>query len=93
MHAARAMKVAAEEGDWDRVIEIQRQRDQALRMFFEAPVEAAEASTVETGIREILAVDRRVLELSQARMQTLSGRLEQLHQGRKARQAYADHTG
>lgn len=80
---------SAREGEWTTVIEQEAQRQKVMHEFFSKKVSVREAEIVAAGIRQILDIDKQVMELGKNRMLHLSGQVTGVRKGQKAQKAYA----
>lgn len=84
----REMLARAQSGDWETTLGLEQQRQRMLTLFFAAPVPPGDAPGVAAGIREILDIDRELMELGKQGMDELAAKLEELSSGRRAVKAY-----
>lgn len=85
---SRAMLNRAQRGEWEEVMRMQGERQERLEAYFAALVPAQLADQVAAGIREILDLDRRIMELGRRGMDALAGEMNGLRAGRQAQKAY-----
>lgn len=85
---SRRMLEDAGKGDWDRTAQLQAQRQQLMNDYFVTPVPEAEAGVVASGIREMLDIDRKLIEHSKQAMNGLSSDLKKINKGKHASRAY-----
>lgn len=88
VQATREMLAQAQRGEWEAVMGLQAERQQRLEAYFSTPVPAELAENVAAGIREMLELDRRVMELGRKGMDELARNMNGLRTGRRAQQAY-----
>jgi len=86
---SRKMLDDADKGEWEHIIDMQAQRQQLMNDFFATPVPKTDAEYVANGIREMLDLDKVLIEHSKQAMNGLSSDMKKLHKGSKAQQAYA----
>jgi hypothetical protein len=86
LELTRQMGAHAQNGAWDAVIELERQRRTALEQAFavEAPVD----DTTAARIRTILDLDRQLIELGSQARDAVAGELSSAQRGRKVARAY-----
>jgi hypothetical protein len=84
----RDMLNAANTGDWDRVIPLERERQARIERFFSSAPAPHEADWVRSGIVEILESDKRLLALCQTRKEEASTGIVDLHRKAAANRAY-----
>jgi len=87
---SRQMLADASDSKWDEIITMQSKRQQLMNHFFATPVPREEAEKVANGIREMLDIDRIIIDQSKLAMNGLSTDLDKINHGMKAQQAYAD---
>ena len=86
---SRKMLLDADKGEWEHIIDMQAQRQALMDNYFATPVPAADAEYVANGIREMLDIDRVLIERSKQAMNGLSSDMQDINKGIKAHQAYA----
>ncbi len=84
---SRAAEVCAVNADWREVSRIQARRRVVIDAYFSAPGERPRPKDADA-LREVLAIDRRVVELACERRRSLSDRAGQVGRGRAAVVAY-----
>ena len=87
----QAMLLAAEAGDWEEVVNIEVQRQLALKgldVTISFPEEGVSVDIIAGHIREILSLNKRIIDLSEQGKVKLAQAMGGLHQGRKAANAY-----
>ena len=89
LQMSRSMLEDADQEEWDRITDRQEQRQLLIEQFFATPVPATDAERVASGIREMLDIDRMLIDRSKQAMNGLSTDLRKIKQGNKAKQAYA----
>lgn len=85
---ARTMLAAAETGDWDRVAELERERETCIAGCFAESGPVAATAEFAQGIGELLRIEEQVLALARLRLAELSNQLSGLRRSRHARTAY-----
>lgn len=88
----RLMLECAERGDWDTVTSRERERRERLERYFSAapaPGGSAAAGPAEA-IREIVAIDQRIIALGQVRRNEIVASLRALENGRRGAAAYRE---
>jgi hypothetical protein len=89
----RAMARCAGNRDWDQLARIERRRRRVISELFATECVRDQAAAVRAGVRQILEMDRRTIEQSEAVMRDIGRELERLGQGRRAVQAYRQADG
>lgn len=79
---------SAQAADWGMVSSLEPQRRQLMEAFFAHQVGATEAAQVADGIRQVLDIDRDVMNLCQQAKDGLESQKTQLTQRRRADAAY-----
>lgn len=87
---SRNMHEAAGKGEWEQILKMQTERQQMMDNYFAEPVPAEQAEKVATGIREMLDMDRVLMDRSRQQMSSLSSDMQSISQGVKAQKAYGD---
>ena len=82
------MLAAAQGGHWETVMGLQGERQRRLEAYFASPVPPELADQVAAGIREMLELDRQIVDLGRKGMEELAGAMNGLRTGRRAQQAY-----
>jgi len=90
LEQTRALRSAAETGDWDTVTRLEAERRGAIEDFFRDRAPAADP-VLREAIAEIQASDRVVMQLARTRRDQLQAELERIGQGRSAVRAYRAH--
>lgn len=88
----RAMAQCGSSQDWDQLSKIEMRRRLVISEIFATECVRDEAIAVRACVRQILEMDRQMIEQGEAAMRAISRELESLGQGRRAVQAYR-HTG
>ena len=88
VQTTRDMLALAQQGEWETVTRLQAERQQRLEAYFQTPVPPALADEVAAGIREMLELDRRVMDLGRQGMDELARKMGGLRIGRRAQRAY-----
>lgn len=84
------MRESAQQGDWLRVAELQRDRQADLEKFFAEPVPAKARDWVQRRVQDILSIDKEVVGLSLKARGDAQEALQHLQRGKRAKQAYQD---
>ncbi|MEY6431903.1 flagellar protein FliT [Thioalkalicoccus limnaeus] len=84
----RAMLEAAQAGDWERVMRLERERQPRIERFFAAEPGPHETTWVRRGIEEILVSDEAVLTLCQAGRSAASSKILDLRHKAAANRVY-----
>ena len=87
---SRNMLEGAGQGEWEGILKMQVERQKMMDNYFATPVPAANAESVATGIREMLDIDRILMDRSKQEMSELSSDMKNISNGIKAKQAYSD---
>jgi len=90
IHLSEQMLIQAEKAEWDRVGELQVQRQTLIDSCF--PLDDPSMSVDEAGerIKYILQLDNQVMALAKGRRRELGEALGKINQGRQAAKAYRD---
>ena len=86
------MQSLANEGEWEEVPAIELERRALLETFFSVPVSAEDAADVAERIKSLLRQDKLMMGMGTEASANLLGKLNTFATGRKATQAYADHS-
>ncbi len=86
------MMALAREEEWEEIPPIELERRALLEEFFESPVSSEDAAEVRELIQALLATDKQIMELGSNASNELLGKLNAFATGRKAKQAYSQHT-
>ena len=86
------MKVLAEQGEWEELPAVELERRALLETFFNTPVIPEDAPEVAERIKTLLAQDKEMMGMGTEASAQLLGKLNTFATGRKAQQAYAEHT-
>ncbi len=84
---SRRMLECAEHGDWDAVTAHERERRERMERYFAAPAPARAGGLAEA-IREIVAIDQRIIALGQVRRDEIAASLRTLEKGRRGTETY-----
>ncbi len=84
---------SAREKDWDAMIEKEQQRRSLLREFFQHSIALNEVSHIEETIRQVMALDRKIISLAEAGKLEILKKMRNLSAGRHAIDAYVDNSG
>lgn len=84
------MLAAAEAGDWDRAMGLERERQAELAEFFSVAPARHEAEWLRQGIHELLASDARLMDLCQAGKAEMSDKIVQLRRTSAAQRTYQE---
>jgi len=88
----RSMLELARAQDWEALSELEPQRRQLIMAFFTEAPSLQEAAQVASVIEQVLAIDRETMGLGQAGLKQLGADLRNVGIGRRAHQAYSEHT-
>ena len=84
------MLEAAEAGEWDTLTALEGERRDRLHHFFNRLFMASDAAAITPVLEEMIAIDDRIIALSEKeRSQALAG-LQEVNRARKADRAYGD---
>ena len=95
LQLGRRMQASAEAGDWDTVDYLQQKCQQLAGDLFAEPVNVADRRVVQAvsaAIKEILAINKSVVELGVVARDVCLGELDQFQTGRKAVKEYQSNT-
>lgn len=87
---SQSILAKAEEQEWEEVIALEAERSQLFRLFFQEPVQVDDVDLVAAGIKEIMAIDRNIMDLGILKKLDLADTLHTMEQGKKAVKAYGD---
>lgn len=85
----RTMLAKAQAGEWAQVMRMELERQERVQAFFAIEVPEEENERVAQAIREILEMDRRMIDLGHQGQDALSRKINDLQAGRRAKQAYS----
>ncbi len=85
---SQAMLTKAHAEEWDDVVALEVERRELIKQFFSEPVDQAQAEVVASGIKAILAIDEKLMELGALRRFDILQILQDMDQGKKAVKAY-----
>ena len=91
LNLTQAMLLAAEAGEWEELGKLEVQRQLALKGLNAtnlSPEEGGSVNIIAAHIREILSLNKRIIDLSEQGKAKLAQAMGGLHQGRKAVNAY-----
>ena len=86
------MKGLAAKGEWEEIPAIELERRALLETFFQHPITEEQSSQVAELIKALMAEDKALVSQGKQASQELLGKLNTFATGRKAKQAYAEHT-
>jgi hypothetical protein len=86
------MKGLASNGEWEEIPPIELERRALLETFFQHPITEEDSPQVAELIRALMAEDKALVSQGKQASQELQGKLNTFATGRKAKQAYAEHT-
>lgn len=89
---SHSMLELARAEDWDALAELEAQRRRSIMAFFTEAPSLGEAAQVARVIEQVLAMDRETMGLGQAGLKQLGADLRNVGIGRRAHQAYSEHT-
>ena len=82
------MLTLADAGAWEDLPDLQTERETLISTFFEAKVNPNEIGWVEAGLRELLELERTIVQKTNSQFQVVSAHLQKLRDGKKANLAY-----
>jgi Flagellar protein FliT len=85
---SQAMLTKAQAEQWDDVVALEAERRDLIKHFFSEQVDQAQAEVVASGIKAILAIDEKLMELGALRRFDIMHVLQDMDQGKKAVKAY-----
>ena len=88
LELTRGMRLAAEEGDWDRLIALEEERRPLIAALFEPPPQAPESPALRVAIKLIQDQDREIMSLAGAGLEEFRREMRTLDSGRRAVKAY-----
>ena len=86
----RRMLEGAERGDWDAVTDHELERRERLERYFSAAPALGGSEGLAEAIREIVAIDQRIIALGQVRRNEIVASLRTLENGRRGAAAYRE---
>ena len=86
------MKGLAAEGEWEEIPAIELERRALLETFFQHPISEEDSPHIADLIKALMAEDKALVSQGKQASQELLGKLSTFATGRKAKQAYAEHT-
>ncbi len=89
LRLSRQVLEHAENGDWEAVTDLERERHPLVSEFFSGECPAHERETRRNMIRTLLDIDRRIIRLVEARREEIAHQLQTITRGRGAMRAYA----
>jgi hypothetical protein len=87
LELSRAMLAAADREEWEPLVTMETQRRRALEALFSGEG-VMQVSGVPDGVRELLALDRRIIDRGEHLRQQVFQELGRIDQGRRAVRAY-----
>lgn len=89
---SRQMVFLADKSDWEKISTLQKQRQEMLLVFFAEKISLEDAKTVESGINEILNLDKTLMRKGHSVIKDISGELNTISIGQKVSNAYLDNS-
>jgi hypothetical protein len=90
VHLSRKMLTSAQQERWPELIQMEKDRQGMLGQIFSQTISIQQAEAVAAMIRELLAIDREVIALSEAGRQQAAAQMKQLSRQKKAHAAYSE---
>jgi len=87
---SQEMLSLAEQGEWERVTELQIERQQMMEKTFPLDTQVTDAAGAAGQIQSILNLDQQIAQLARAQQKEVGQVLGKLNQGRTATRAYQD---
>ena len=84
------MLQVAQAEDWQTLASLEETRQNLIATLFAQPLSGARAMGVADAIRTVLAMDQKIIALSEAGRQQAADGMRQLHQAHRAMRAYAN---
>lgn len=88
LNLAQTMLDAARAGAWDRVAELEQEREARIADCFTASGPVVATPEFATAVRDLLCLEQQVLALARQRLAELGEHLSGFQRGRRARAAY-----
>ena len=89
LRLSRAVLEHAENGDWEAVTDLERERHPLVSEFFSSECPAHERESRRNLIQTLLEIDRQIVRLVEARREEIAHQLQTITRGRGAMRAYA----
>lgn len=86
------MVTLADAGAWEDLPDLQTERETMMSSFFKTAVTPNEIGWVEAGLRELLELERTIVQKTNCQFQVVSEHLQKLRDGKKAYKAYEQNT-
>lgn len=90
VHLSQEMLLFAEQGEWERVTEMQIERQQIMENTFPLDPQVTDADDATGQIRLILGLDQQITQLARVQQKEVGLVLSKLSHGRTATRAYQD---
>jgi hypothetical protein len=90
MHLSQEMLSLAQQGEWERVTEMQVERQTLIENTFPLDAQTAEVDDAAGQIQSILDLDQQITRLARAQQEEIGRALSKLSHGRVATKAYQD---
>lgn len=90
IHLSQEMLLFAEQGEWERVTEMQIERQQVMENTFPLDPQVIDADGATGQIRSILDLDQQITQLARVQQKEVGLVLNKLSHGRMATKAYQD---
>ena len=84
------MLQVAQAEEWQSLVSLEEIRQNLIATLFVQPLSAEDASDVTDAIRTVLAMDQKIIALSESGRQQAANGILQLHQAHRAMHAYDD---
>ena len=78
----------ANDSNWDELVDIEEQRRNLIHDFFSSPAEIEDVPEITEGTKNILDIDRQIMEMSKNHRDELGTQLSDMKQGSRVSKAY-----
>ena len=85
---SHSMQSCARQGKWEEVQDMEVSRREIMLNFFSTTASVDEAEWISRGIREVLEIDREIMDLGKKNLHKLSQQIQNLKVGEKVEKAY-----
>jgi len=85
---SKTMLECAKNGAWEDLSETETNRQVLMKVFFDQSILEAEADWLEPGIKELLNLDRLIVQLSKDELDAIANSVQQMKKGKEGASAY-----
>ncbi len=90
IHLSQEMLSLAQQGEWERVTEMQVERQTLIENTFPLDAQTVEADEAAGQIQSIIDLDQQITRLARAQQEEIGRAVSKLNHGRVATKAYQD---